>query len=65
MELKLTETIYSTFHAFSETEYGQQLAGKIRYEKYNLAKLSNREWISALGMDVNNLWHMMITYSLT
>ena len=64
MEIKNIETAYSTFYAFSKTEYGRELSDKIRYEKYNLAKLPNAEWISILGLDVDNLWHMMITFGL-
>ncbi len=65
MRLEETDIIYSIYFTFAETEYGRRLANQIRYAKYNTSNLPNSRWVSLLGVDVNNLWHMPLTYSLT
>lgn len=55
---------HAIHEAFSQTSYGERLASKIRYEKYNLGNLANEEWVNLLGADVNCLKHMHLTYGL-
>jgi hypothetical protein len=64
MELDTQEKILNIFRAFSHTQYGVKLASSIRYERYNLAGMPSEKWIKTLGVDVDNLWHMMLTYEL-
>jgi len=64
MDLQHDEIIYAVYLAFSNTKYGRQLSGKLRYEQYNFGHLGSSEWVRLLGVDVNNLAHMLITYSL-
>lgn len=54
------------FEYFSNTKYGQNLASEIRYKRYNLDtdNVSNKDWQRLLGIDVNNLKHMPLTYGL-
>jgi hypothetical protein len=59
------EAIWSVHAAFATTEYGQRLSDNIRYARYNLAELSNHQWVRLLGADVNNLTHMPLTYGCT
>jgi hypothetical protein len=54
---------------FHQSEHGQRLAQKIRYQRYNLddeshKKLSNDEWIKLLGADVDNYKHLPLTHGL-
>lgn len=62
---ELGEDVFAIHKAFAATVHGEVLADKIRYERYNLAHLTNEEWVSLLGADVNNLTHMPLTYGLT
>lgn len=50
---------------FSGTDYGKRLSGRTRYDRYKPEGLSNEEWVSLLGADVNNLEHMRLTYGMT
>ena len=55
---------------FYLSKHGQNLAEKIRYERYNLKddediKFSNDEWVTLLGVDVDNFKHLSLTYGLT
>jgi hypothetical protein len=50
---------------FSKTEYGQNLAENVRFEKYKCSETTNEQSISLLGSDVNNLQHMPLTVGLT
>jgi hypothetical protein len=52
-------------YAFAETEEGEKLASRIRYEKYKPAEVSNERWLELFGADVNNLDHMLLTRGLT
>ena len=49
---------------FSSTEYGHQLASNVRYDRYKPSNMSNPEWEHLLGVDVNNLKHLRLTYGL-
>lgn len=51
--------------AFAQTEHGQRLASRVRYEKYKPAEVGNEQWVALLGADVNNLTHLTLTYGLT
>ncbi|MDB5176309.1 MAG: hypothetical protein JWM81_1167 [Candidatus Saccharibacteria bacterium] len=62
---QLGDEVYAVHRAFAATEHGATLAENIRYQRYNLAHLSNQEWTALLGADVNNLTHMPLTYGLT
>ncbi len=53
------------YRDFSETEYGETLAGNIRYGRYKPESVTNEEWELLLGPDVNNLKHLHLTYELT
>ena len=61
---ELGEDVFAIHEAFAATVHGEVLADKIRYEKYNLAHLTNEEWVGLLGSDVNNLTHMPLTCGL-
>jgi 5'-deoxynucleotidase YfbR-like HD superfamily hydrolase len=62
---KTPEQLWEVYTAFAESEHGQQLATQVRFERYNLAGVSNERWIELLGRDVNNLEHMPLTNRLT
>lgn len=49
---------------FSVTEYGKTLRDEIRFS-YFAKGVSKDKWKQILGVDVNNLEHMPLTYSLT
>lgn len=50
---------------FSDTNNGKKLASEIRYKRYNLNDLSNKDWKNMLGGDVNNLDHIFLTYGIS
>lgn len=50
---------------FSATQHGHQLAGGVRYDRYKPSNMKNIEWERLLGVDVNNLKHLQLTYGLT
>lgn len=50
---------------FEKTEFGKVLAGRVRYERYKPASVTNERWVELLGADVNNLTHLTLTYGLT
>lgn len=56
--------LYAIHEAFAQTPYGAQLAGQVRYERYKPLTVTNEEWVTLLGADVNNLTHMPLTYGL-
>jgi hypothetical protein len=56
--------ILSAYHAFADTEHGQELAGRGRWQRFNVAGLDTAEWQGLLGADVNNLLHMHVTYGI-
>lgn len=49
---------------FSETEYGQKLAGNARYDRYKPEDVTLAEWERLLGVDVNNLKHLKLSYGM-
>lgn len=49
---------------FSSTEFGHKLADNIRYERYKPDITTNQEWEKILGVDVNNLKHLKLSYGL-
>lgn len=64
-ELGVTdEEVFASHRAFAATEYGELLAGRVRYERYRPEHISNEEWVDLLGADVNNLEHMPLTRGL-
>ena len=65
MSVEAGPDLFDIHRAFAETEYGQTLAAKVRYERYKPADVSNERWAELLGADVNNLTHMPLTYGLT
>ena len=44
---------------FTETKYGQTLAKNIRYGRYKPEHWTNEKWEEILGIDVNNLRHLL------
>jgi hypothetical protein len=52
------------YNDFSSTEYGQKLASNSRYERYKPSSLTKEEWEKILGVDVNNLKHLKLSYGL-
>lgn len=50
---------------FEKTDFGQTLAGRVRYERYKPVDATNERWTKLLGADVNNLTHLTLTYGLT
>lgn len=65
MSLEAELNTSSIYRAFSETSHGNEMAGILRYERYNLDGMSNEEWIQLLGKDVNGLTHLKVTEGLT
>ena len=57
--------IMALHREFAETEHGLQLAGQVRYERYKPDGVSYARWIEILGVDVNNLGHMQLTWGLS
>ncbi len=63
-------TFRDIHRTFSNTELGQALAKKTRYDRYKPEEdkpeeVKNKEWMRLLGADVNNLEHMHLTHNLT
>ena len=50
---------------FASSKYGKKLADEIRYDRYKPKGVTNAEWENLLGVDVNNLKHLRLTYGLT
>lgn len=50
---------------FAESEYGSILSQEVRYERYKPQGVDNNKWEELLGVDVNNLKHLRLTYGLT
>lgn len=64
MSQEIVPDITGIHNAFAETEYGRRAAESLRYERYNLAKSSQEEWIGLLGPDVGGLTHGPLTRRL-
>lgn len=56
---------YQLHSAFSDTAYGERLAGQVRFGRYKPEDMGNEAWVDLLGADVNNLDHMPLTLGLT
>ena len=54
--------IYSDF---ASTVYGQILNKNARYIPYKPESVSNQEWEKLLGVDINNLKHLKLSYGIT
>jgi hypothetical protein len=65
MSIEAEPLLRGIHNSFTETEYGQTLAGQVRYERYKPEHISNERWTELLGADVNNLTHMPLTFGLT
>ncbi|MEX0748611.1 MAG: hypothetical protein WD467_00125 [Candidatus Saccharimonadales bacterium] len=60
-----TQSSYVEIHQrFADSEYGQTLAGVIRYDRYRPEQVDPGQWRKLLGADVNCLEHMPITYGI-
>jgi hypothetical protein len=46
---------------FRESEYGNTLGEKVRYDKYRHPSVSTEDWVKLLGRDVSNLEHLSLT----
>lgn len=57
--------IENLFYFFELTKYGKTLAENIRYARYKPLDMSNEKWCDLLGDDVNNLYHVLVTYGIT
>ncbi|HEY8992553.1 MAG TPA: adenylyltransferase/cytidyltransferase family protein [Candidatus Microsaccharimonas sp.] len=53
------------FTSFSDSDYGQSLAGKPRWDRQRPEHVADNEWIELLGRDADNLEHMRLTYQMT
>lgn len=49
---------------FKNTDFGKDLASRVRYERYKPEAVTNDRWVDVLGADVNNLLHLPLTYGL-
>lgn len=58
-------SLFDIHRGFAQTEFGEVLASRVRYEKYKAATITNEQWVQLLGADVNNLTHLPLTYGLT
>lgn len=57
---------FSAIHQrFSQTNHGKTLATRIRFGTYKPDSITNEEWWTILGPDVNNLHHIYTTYLIT
>jgi hypothetical protein len=56
---------HRVFRAFAKSQYGERLAGKIRYERYKPDIVSAEHWIKLLGPDVDNLKHLLVSLGTT
>lgn len=59
------ELIAELHHHYATSEYGEMMAGRIRYADYKPEHVTNHEWERMFGADVNNLDHLPLTHSLT
>lgn len=60
-----SEKSFGAIHGtFSESEWGESLGRSPRYEKYKPGFITASQWQSLLGVDVQNLKHLRLTYGL-
>lgn len=64
MERRTQPRLIEIHEKFEQTDFGKTLAGRVRYERYKPANVSNDQWVELLGADVNNLTHLTLTYGL-
>lgn len=64
MERRPQPRLIEIHEKFEKTDFGKTLAGRVRYERYKPANVSNERWVELLGADVNNLTHLTLTYGL-
>ncbi|MFH0891768.1 MAG: hypothetical protein V1867_03235 [Candidatus Falkowbacteria bacterium] len=56
---KQTADLIELHNFFAQTKYGQSLVKNIRYGRYKPEHWSNEKWEEVLGIDVNNLRHLL------
>lgn len=61
MSVEIQPNVMDIHRAFAGTELGQELATRVRYERYKDEGVTNERWQELLGADVNNLLHMPLT----
>ncbi len=61
MSTEIQPNIMDIHNAFAATDLGQELATRVRYERYMPEGVTNERWQELLGADVNNLLHMPLT----
>lgn len=50
---------------FAQSQYGEILSRKIRFDRYKLPEIDNQNWEKLLGKcDINNLDHILFTYGI-
>ncbi|MDO8429337.1 MAG: hypothetical protein Q7S88_01790 [Candidatus Daviesbacteria bacterium] len=47
---------------FADSPYGRKLEGEIRYGAFKPREVTNSQWVEILGPDVNNLYHLPLSY---
>ncbi len=62
LEKKMNLDLYKEF---SHSRYGKTLEKNTRFDGFRQEDTSRKEWMKLLGRDVNNLYHLNITRSLT
>lgn len=60
-----TLTFGEIYNLFSNSGYGEILNQQVRYGRYKPDEIGNTQWENLLGVDVNNLKHLSLTYGLT
>jgi hypothetical protein len=64
MNVESGQSLYGIHQSFAETELGEILSQRVRYDTYLPDHVSNERWEELLGADVNNLNHLPLTYGL-
>ena len=58
-------TYREIYQLFADSTYGKNLAGKVRYDRYQPDSVPGSQWVEILGPDVNNLEHHWVVYNQT
>lgn len=53
------------YQLFAQSQYGRKLEDNIRFAPYKPATISHQRWQQILGDDVNNLYHLKVSFVLT
>ena len=53
------------FASFSDSDYGNSLEGKPRWDRQRPEHIAENHWIELLGRDADNLEHMRLTFQIT